>query len=348
MIQPQEEKMQPTTTEDPQPLIQSELDDTTRALKEITLMLEQSRVELGKLTQRITVVNAHLQQIHDQVGKLPSEEVRTVYDSVLDAQQRLFQMRGQFEKLQSDQNHLERYKVMLERLKGATSTRGMGGNGKSDRGGMAGVEMLVNVQESERQRLSRQMHDGPAQALSNFILQTEIAMRLFDIDPVQARNELNNLKVSAMSTFQKVRNFIFELRPMMLDDLGLAPTIRRYADTFKEQAGVEVSVTISGKERRLESYVEVLVFRSVQELLSNAVHQNQATFVKILLDIGDSVVRFSLDDNGKGFDTDSLTKESNLGLKLIKDRIEMLGGKFDMDTAPGKGTRVTLTIPLHG
>jgi two-component system sensor histidine kinase DegS len=191
------------------------------------------------------------------------------------------------------------------------------------------------------------MHDGPAQALSNFILQTEIAMRLLDVDPVQARAELSNLKVAAMSTFQKVRNFIFELRPMMLDDLGLAPTIRRYADTFKEQAGVEVNVIISGNERRLESYVEVMVFRSMQELLSNAVHQNQATMVKIQVDIGDTAIRLSLDDNGNGFDTDSLEKDSNLSLKLITDRAEMMGGKFDVDTAPGKGARVTLTIPVH-
>jgi two-component system sensor histidine kinase DegS len=99
--------------------------------------------------------------------------------------------------------------------------------------------MLVNAQETERQRLSRQMHDGPAQALSNFILQTEIAMRLMDVDAGQAREELNSLKASAMGTFQKVRNFIFELRPMMLDDLGLAPTIRRYADAFKEQTGLD-------------------------------------------------------------------------------------------------------------
>ena len=136
-----------------------------------------------------------------QIDKFPSEEVRTVYDSALDAQQRLFEMRGQLEKLQSDQTHLERYKEMLERLKSATSVGGAGAGAKSDRGGMSGVEMLVNAQEAERQRLSRQMHDGPAQALSNFILQTEIAMRLFDIDPAQARNELGNLKVAAMSTF---------------------------------------------------------------------------------------------------------------------------------------------------
>jgi two-component system sensor histidine kinase DegS len=346
MAQPLAEKTQKSIIEDPQQLIQSELDDTIRALKEVSLMLEQSRVELGKLTQRNTAANAHLQQLHDHIDKLPSEEIRTIYDSALDAQQRLFQMRGQLEKLQSDQNHLERYKEMLERLKGVISAGGLGEGGKGDRSSMSGVELLVNAQESERQRLSRQMHDGPAQALSNFILQTEIAMRLFYIDPAQARNELNNLKIAAMSTFQKVRNFIFELRPMMLDDLGLAPTIRRYADSFKEQAGVEVNLMISGNERRLESYVEVMVFRSMQELLSNAVHQNQATLVKIQVDLGDTDVRLSLDDNGKGFDTDSLAKESNLGLKLIKDRVEMLGGKFNIDTAPGKGARVTLTIPI--
>jgi two-component system sensor histidine kinase DegS len=347
MAQPQEEMAQTSMIDDPQQLIQSELDNTTRTLKEITLMLEQSRVELGKLTQRNTAVNTHLQQINNQIDKLPAKEVRAVYDSALDAQQRLFQMRGQLEKLQSDLTHLGHYKEMLERLKGATNPTGVGGNAQGNRGGMSGVELLVNAQEAERQRLSRQMHDGPAQALSNFILQTEIAMRLLDIDPAQARNELNNLKIAAMSTFQKVRNFIFELRPMMLDDLGLAPTIQHYAVSFKEQAGVEVNLIISGNERRLESYLEVMVFRSIQELLSIAVHQNQATIVKIQVDMGDTAIRLSLDDNGNGLDTDSLVKESNLGLKLIKDRVQMLGGKFEIDTAPGKGARVTLIIPLN-
>jgi two-component system sensor histidine kinase DegS len=346
MSVPEEEKTS-TAIEDPKLLIQNEFDETARALKEITLMLEQSRVELGKLTQRNASVTARLQQIHDQIGRIPPEEIRTVYDSALDAQQRLFVMRGQLEKLQSDQSHLERYKGMLERLMGSISTDGKPGSAKTEGGNMANVEMLVNAQEAERQRLSRQMHDGPAQALSNFILQTEIAMRLLDVDPAQAKNELGNLKVAAMSTFQKVRNFIFELRPMMLDDLGVAPTIRRYADTFKDQAGVEVNVMISGTERRMESYLEVLIFRAMQELLSNAVHQNQATIVKIQMDMGDTNIRLSMDDNGKGLDTDQLEKEPNLGLKLIKDRAEMLGGKFELDSAPGKGTRVSISIPVH-
>ena len=102
------------------------------------------------------------------------------------------------------------------------------------------------AQEAERQRLSRQMHDGPAQAMSNFILQTEIAMRLLDADPKQAKDELASLKTAALGTFKKVRNFIFELRTMMLDDLGLVPTIRKYVDAFKEQTSMDVTLMVTG------------------------------------------------------------------------------------------------------
>ena len=207
--------------------------------------------------------------------------------------------------------------------------------------------MLVNAQETERQRLSRQMHDGPAQALSNFILQTEIAMRLLDVDAGQARDELNSLKSSAMGTFQKVRNFIFELRPMMLDDLGLIPTVRRYADAFKEQAGLDVSVTVTGNERRLTPYIEVMLFRAIQELLGNATRHSQATLVKVMLDLGEDRVRVSVDDNGKGFDADSVMQGTSLGLKLIRERSEMLGGSFEIDTSVGKGSRISFAVPAR-
>jgi two-component system sensor histidine kinase DegS len=207
--------------------------------------------------------------------------------------------------------------------------------------------MLVNAQETERQRLSRQIHDGPAQALSNFILQTEIAMRLMDVDAAQAREELNNLKSSAMGTFQKVRNFIFELRPMMLDDLGLVPTVRRYVDAFQEQTGLDISVTVTGGERRLEPYLEVMMFRAIQELLGNASRHSQATMVRILLDMGQERIRVSVDDNGKGFDPEVLQQGNSLGLRLIRERVEMLGGNFEVDSNIGKGTRISFAVPAR-
>jgi two-component system sensor histidine kinase DegS len=327
--------------------LQSELEETEKALREVTLMIEQSQGEVMKLSQRNTAITSHLQQLQNQFDQMPPQEIRNVYDSALDAQQRLFVMRGQLEKLQNEKAHLERFKSTLERARVASGPGSAVASASGSRGPLASVEMLVNAQETERQRLSRQMHDGPAQALSNFILQTEIAMRLMDVDAGQARDELNSLKASAMGTFQKVRNFIFELRPMMLDDLGLAPTVRRYADAFKEQAGLDVNVTITGHERRLEPYLEVMLFRAIQELLGNAARHSQASLVKVVVDLGEDRIRVSVDDNGKGFDPDSLQQSNSLGLKLIRERTEMLGGSFEVDSAVGKGTRILFAVPAR-
>jgi two-component system sensor histidine kinase DegS len=310
-------------------------------------MIEQSQGEVLKLSQRNAAITNHLQQVQNQLDRIPLPDIRNAYDSALDAQQRLFVMRGQLEKLQNEKSHLERFKSALERARALSSSSSPIGSGTGAKGPLASVEMLVNAQETERQRLSRQMHDGPAQALSNFILQTEIAMRLMDVDGNQAREELNSLKSSAMGTFQKVRNFIFELRPMMLDDLGLAPTIRRYADAFKEQAGLDVNVTVTGQERRLEPYLEVMLFRAIQELLGNAARHSQATSVKVILDLGEDRVRVSVDDNGKGFDPDSIHQNNSLGLKLIRERTEMLGGTFEIDSALGRGTRILFAVPAR-
>ncbi len=320
----------------------SELEETQRALREIKLMMDQSQGELSKLTQRNTAITSHLQQVQKQGGSV--EEVKMAYDSALDAQQRLFVMRGQLEKLQNDKSHLEKYKVVLEDMvsPGGDSAGAAAANSAKEQ--MTGIEMIVNAQEAERQRLSRQMHDGPAQALSNFILQTEIAMRLLDVDPSQAKEELGSLKTSAMSTFQKVRNFIFEVRPMVLDDLGLVPTLRKDSDALKEQSGMDVSVTVSGTERRLEPYLEVMIFRAVQELLGNASRHSQATIVKVHLDLGNEFLRVSVDDNGRGFDPESLKDSNSLGLKLIRERSEMLGGKFEIDSAIGSGAKISFTV----
>jgi two-component system sensor histidine kinase DegS len=329
--------------------IAAEINETERALREIKLMMDQSQGELNKLTQRNAAINTHLQQVQSQIAKLPPDEIKMAYDSALDAQQRLLVMRGQLEKLQNDKMHLEKLKVALNMVgahpKGGDDVAGSTvGSGKSQ---LAGIEMIVNAQEAERQRLSRQMHDGPAQALSNFILQTEIAMRLLEVDPVQAKEELGNLKASAMGTFQKVRNFIFELRPMMLDDLGLTPTIKKYVDAFKEQTGLELSLNVTGTERRLQPYIEVMLFRAIQELLGNAARHSQATAIKLQIDMGNEMVRVIVDDNGKGFSPEIIAESSSLGLKLIRERTEMLGGSFEVDSAAGKGSRIMFSVPAQ-
>jgi two-component system sensor histidine kinase DegS len=325
--------------------LNAELDQKQREMQEIDLMVEQSQVEVQKLTQRNANVTSRLQQVQAQFESIPRSDIRAAYDAALDAQQRLFVMRGQLDKLQSDRTQYANYRALLERVlqveggvKPETRTKGASSTGQT-------VEMMIRAQEAERQRLARQMHDGPAQALSNFILQTEIAMRLFDVDQAKAKEELATMKGAATTTFQKVRDFIFELRPMMLDDLGLTPTLTRFVEAFKEQAGMDIRLTVSGLEQRLEPYLEVMIFRAVQELLSNAQRHSQAVQVWVQIDASEADVKVSVDDNGKGFDASAGDEKGGMGLKVIRDRVEMLGGQMEIDSTVGKGTRVSFEIP---
>jgi two-component system sensor histidine kinase DegS len=325
--------------------IKPELEQSRRELKEITLMLEQSQLEVKKLAQKNASITSRLQQAQSRFDTLSHEEMRTVYESALDAQQRLFVMRGQVEKLNSDKSRINQYISLMEDIlhafEGSSPTDFISHSSSTTHT----VEMMIQGQEAERQHLSRQMHDGPAQALSNFILQTEIAMRLFELDQEKARNELEDLKVTASKTFRQVRDFIFELRPMMLDDLGLVPTLKRYVDAYKSQSGLDIRLLVTGKERRLEPYQEVMVFRAIQELLYNTVRHGQASIVKVQLDMGENDIKVSVDDDGKGFEVEGLNERPGIGLKVICDRVDMLGGTIGIDSAIGQGTRIVFQIP---
>lgn len=327
----------------------NELEQAQKELKDINTLIEQSQLEISRIQQRNASVTAHLQQIQAQIESASKADIRTAYDAALDAQQRLFVMRGQIDKLQSDHTHLEHYVGILDRVNQTLESDDFNKNGsEKDRMDISkSVEMIIQAQEAERGRLARKMHDGPAQALTNFILQTEIAMRLFDIDQTKAKEELAGVKTAASSTFQKVRDFIFDLRPMMLDDLGLVPTITRYVETFKEQSGIEVRLISTGMEQRFESYLEVMVFRAIQELLGNIALHSQATQVIIQMDISTTGVRISLEDNGKGFDVEKAEEKGGMGLKVIHDRVQMLGGTMEVHSTIGHGTHVLFHIPTN-
>jgi len=329
--------------------IQSELEHSRKAFKEISMMLDQSQTEMVKLTQRSSAITGHLQTVQAQFDTMPRPDIRAAYNAALDAQQRLLVMRGQLEKLQSDQNNLRKYIQLLEQCQEISSDGVLDKKSKGRNSGSQVLEMVIKAQESERQRLSRQMHDGPAQALSNFIVQTEIATRLFDLDASRAKVELNNLKAAAMSTFQKVRVFIFELRPMMLDDLGLYPTIRRYIDAYKEQTGLDVQLNLKGSERRIEPFLEVMIFRALQELMGNAARHNEDNPGKLQVTVtvspDDNAIKVNVGDNGKGFDPALIEDSSGVGLKVIRERVELLGGYLEIDASLGQGCRVTFQVP---
>lgn len=330
--------------------IREEIQNSKKTLKEIGLVLDQSQAELNKLVQRNQQTSSQFQQLLLQAGDTVSVEIQSAFSNLMESQQRMIVMRGQLEKVQNEQTLLKKHIELLEKTESyckanpQTSSKGRTGQAA------ASLEMMINAQESERQRLSKQMHDGPAQALSNFIVQAEISARLLEMDPLKAKEELSNLKTSAMTTFQKVRSYISELRPMMLDDLGLVPTLQRYLEGLKDQYNVDVKFNVSGGDRRLESFMEVIIFRATQELVENAIQYNlekpDKTQITTQLSIENDLVKLAVSDNGIGFDPAAILKTSGLGLKIIRERVEMLGGKMDIDSAPGHGSSISIQVPI--
>ena len=321
---------------------------TQRELKEIDILIKQSAAEVERWAQRNAQVTNDARQLQTNLDTVPREYIIEKYDALTNTQQRLFTMRGQLEKLQSDQRNLERLAEFQRRLLESTEGMDIASTAVSSTNprDQSNVIRVIQTQESERQSLVRRMHDGPASSLSNFILQAEICQRFFDTNPDRARAELNVLKGAAAATFGAVKDFIFDLRPMMLDDLGVVPTLRRYCEAFQEKSNIPVTVTITGTERRLESYIEVTIFRTVQELLNNARVHAQATQVQVLLDLAPEQVVVVVEDNGSGFNVeDALNSRDTLGLTTLQERIEMLGGRFQIQSSLGQGARAEFGIP---
>lgn len=327
-------------------------EQTQRDLKEIDILIKQSAAEVEKLAQRNAQVTNYVRQLQTNFETLPREDIREAYEALIDVQERLHTMRGQLEKLQSDQRNLERLANFQSKLLDLTENLGSlpASSKKTNRrpGDISSVIRVIQTEEAAKQGLVRQMHDGPASSLSNFILQAEICQRFFDINPDRARAELNALKSAAASTFSDVKDFIFDLRPMMLDDLGVVPTLRRYVESFQEKNGIAVQITVTGVERRLESHIEVTIFRGVQELLNNAQAHAQATHIQVSLDLAPERVQAIVEDNGSGFNVEEAfsSESKTIGLVSLQERIEMLGGSLNIQSNMGQGTRAEFTIPI--
>ncbi len=329
-------------------------DQIQQELKEIDMLIQQTSSEVDRFMQANARAVARTRQIEATFDTVPREDIRKTYDTLIENQQRLFTMRGQLEKLQSDQKNLTRIAELYERVLGYAPPDDVGqtnGNGGKPLGTpQAMVISIIEAQEQERLRLSRQMHDGPAQSLTNLVLQAEICERLFDRDPERARGELAELKKNVVNAFKKVKVFIFDLRPMMLDDLGLVPTVRRYVDGITDEGFTGLTLKVTGKEKRLPAHKEVTIFRVIQTLIHLAREQSQASSINIHLNIEDDEVNVAIDDNGMGAEIDealSSPDATKLSLPTLRERIEMLGGTIHFFSAVGQGLRVNFSMPVE-
>lgn len=304
-----------------------------------------------------------LAEVSRNFKKYGDEDVRATYEHANELQVKLAVLRQEEKQLRERRDRIERRLIQLkdtiakaEALVGQISVvfnylsgdlRQFGeivedAKAKQDFG-----LRIIEAQEEERKRLSREIHDGPAQMMANVLIRSELVERIYKEQGIEkALIEIRDLRGMVRSSLIEVRRIIYDLRPMALDDLGLVPTLVKYLKTVEEHTGITIKFRNLGKDERLPTKLEVAVFRFVQEAVQNAHKHANPTEVQVKIEIQKEKVIALIKDNGPGFDP-SIKKEDSFGLIGMKERINVLKGELTIDSKINEGTTLMIQIPIH-
>jgi two-component system, NarL family, sensor histidine kinase DegS len=207
---------------------------------------------------------------------------------------------------------------------------------------------IIEAQEEERKRVSREIHDGPAQLMANVLIRSELLEKIYvEKGTDAARAEIKDLRVMVRDSLKEVRRIIYDLRPMALDDLGLVPTLDKYLRNVKERSGKTVELHALGQSRRFPTKMEIAIFRLIQESVSNAVKHSDANLIEVKLEFTQKFISLYIRDDGKGFDTSKPAKSNSFGMMGMRERVELLEGTLKVKSRLNYGTSVYIQIPIQ-
>lgn len=208
------------------------------------------------------------------------------------------------------------------------------------------VERVIHAQEEERRRLSRELHDDTAQAMGGLLMAMEALRNSLPQDQWRVRQQIERVLQQGDRALEDLRRVILGLRPMDMDSIGVVAALRSYAIARLGHTGAHLDLVVQGNERRSPEAVEAALFRILQEAVNNAARHARAQNVRVRFDFqGDRLVA-TVEDDGRGFDPSQVPATGRgLGLEGMRERADIIGGRLEVTSALGKGTRVTVEFP---
>lgn len=211
-------------------------------------------------------------------------------------------------------------------------------------------ERAINAQEEERVRIARSLHDDTAQSISMLIIQLERLRNMIPENAPDLAQHIAEAQNVATSLLEKLRKVIWDLRPSILDDLGLLSAIRWFARTNLESAGLTVEFLSDSEMTRLPPHLETMLFRICQEAVSNIIRHAEARKVSIHLSVQKAYVCLEIKDDGRGFDVEQsmgrVVYRKQLGLLGIRERVSLVNGEMEVESTKGSGTHLRICVPL--
>lgn len=212
------------------------------------------------------------------------------------------------------------------------------------------LQKITNAHEEERQRISRDLHDSAAQNIIASLRQLENFNEQNADLPTEKTEFLWELHGHLKDTLQDIRRMSRDLRPSVLDNLGLLPAVEWIVEQLQSEDGVETTLSVSGKEKRFSPEIEVTLFRIIQEALRNIAKHAKAKHARVVLDFKENETRINIMDDGEGFvlpaSIGEFSREGKLGIDGMQTRVRLAGGTFEIKSGKGGGTTITVTLPV--
>lgn len=208
---------------------------------------------------------------------------------------------------------------------------------------------LLETQESERQRIARELHDSTVQSMTSLVHKAELCSRLIDIDPVRCKMELKSMSKFTKEIIDELRDLIYNLRPMSFDDIGIDTAIERNLARLQEGTETRINYYVQGSSDQMSSVVGLTLLRIIYEACSNAVRHAHATEVNVRFVYQEDHIDLSIEDDGDGFDVEDMKvgdDRTGFGLPIMKERVFLLSGEMEILSEPGKGTKIKISVPL--
>ena len=209
------------------------------------------------------------------------------------------------------------------------------------------LEKIILAQELERRKWALDLHDGITQLLANVYLRLQACRKLVAKKPQEAQHDLRKIEKLVLEAIAEARGIMDDLRPPILDDIGLTAAVDKLLKRMGEEDYISISFEVERPIPRLSSEIETAVYRIIQESLSNAKKHAKATKVKVKIDSWNNQLVAEVADNGRGFDVDAVDNEGdNWGLIGMRERAEIIGGSLNIESTMGQGTKVRLRVPF--
>ncbi|MGV8982969.1 sensor histidine kinase [Clostridium sp.] len=332
------------------------------------------RENIDKVINEVDVLEAQdklmrkkLVEVSKKFSSYNEDEIKSVYESASDIRVKFIMKQHDEKQLREKRDSLEiafkksikniensekvinQIGIAMSYLEGDILSVLEGADKSSDM--FIGIKIL-EAQENERKRISRDIHDGPAQHIANIIMKTDICTIIIQKDLYAGLKELSDLKESVKVALKEVRNIIFDLRPMSLDDLGLNKTIEQSVKSVSEDTKIDIRLKLKPMQTEVESIIQVAIFRIIQEIFNNIKKHSKAKHVEVKLDYGTKYLRLLISDDGIGFNVEETlkrvkTKGNSYGLIGILDRVNQLQGQIHIESLGGAGCVYNVMLPVN-